>query len=190
MSRLGSESLLRILNFKRKLIAGLATALAVLLLVAALSYFSLAQTAEDGQWVTHTHMVLEKLDDIQTSLLDAETGERGYLIAAEDWYLSPFQKGRDQANEEVKEVRELTADNLNERRSLDRLEPLITAKLANMEDTIRTRNQKGWAARAAAVREGSGKELMDHIREVIAVMKAGEDRLLRSEEHTSELQSP
>ena len=178
MSRLGSESLRRILNFKRKLIAGLATALAVLLLVAALSYFSLAQTAEDGQWVTHTHMVLEKLDDIQTSLLDAETGERGYLIAAEDWYLSPFQKGRDQANEEVKEVRELTADNLNERRSLDRLEPLITAKLANMEDTIRTRNQKGWAARAAAVREGSGKELMDHIREVIAVMKAGEDRLL------------
>jgi signal transduction histidine kinase len=167
-----------LLNFKRKLIAGLATALAVLLLVAALSYLSLAQTGEDGQWVTHTHMVLEKLDDIQTSVLDAETAERGYLIAGEDWYLSPFGAGRDRANQEVKEVRELTTDNLNERSTLDRLEPLITAKLANMEGNIRSRKEKGWATRAAPLREGSGKELMDQIRQVIAVMKKAEDRLL------------
>ena len=178
MIRLGSESFRHILNFKRKLISGLATALGVLLLVAGLSYLSLAQTEEDGQWVTHTHMVLEKLDDIQTSVLDAETAERGYLIAAEDWYLSPFETGRDHANEEVAQIRELTADNLNERRALDRLEPLITAKLANMEGNLRSRNEKGWATRAAPVREGSGKELMDQIRQAIAVMKQAEDRLL------------
>jgi signal transduction histidine kinase len=176
--RVGSESLRFALNFKRKVTAGLATALAVLLLVAALSYLSLAQTGEDGEWVTHTHLVLEKLDDIQTSLLDAETGERGYLIAAEDWYLSPFQRGRDAAMEEVKEVRALTADNPNERTALGSLEPLITAKLANLEEAMRSRKQKGWVTRAAAVREASGKELMDQIRLAIAVMKTEEDRLL------------
>jgi signal transduction histidine kinase len=164
------------MTFKYKLIAGLATASGILILVALLSYLSLARNVEDRLRVTHTHVVLEKLGDIQTSVSDAETSQRGYIITGEDSYLGPFEKGRGDANEEVKEVRELTVDNPNQERSLDRLEHLITAKFVEMEDRIGIRKRQGLAAGVAAVREASG--IMDQLRLVIVSMKAEEDRLL------------
>jgi signal transduction histidine kinase len=164
------------MTFKYKLIAGLAAASGILILVALLSYLSLARNVEDRLRVTHTHVVLEKLGDIQTSVSDAETSQRGYIITGEDSYLGPFEKCRGDANEEVKEVRELTVDNPSQERSLDRLEPLITAKFVEMEDRIGTRKRQGFAAGVAAVREGSG--IMDQLRLVIVSMKAKEDRLL------------
>ena len=166
------------MTFKRKLSAGLAAAFSVLIVVAILSYLSLAHNVEDRRWVTHTRVVLEKLDDLQTTLLDAEAGQRGYISAGEESYLVPFQIGHARAGHEVKELRELTADNADHLRALDRLEPLIDAKFAAMDATVVTRKRSGLAAGAEALRQGSGKQLMDQIKVVLSDMRQEEDRLL------------
>lgn len=166
------------MTFKHKLIAGLATSLAILLLVAALSYLGSARNVEDMQWVAHTHVVIEKLDDLQTGMIDAETGERGYIIAGDESYLRPFQKGRDSAKEGLKEVRELTIDNPKQQADLALLEPLIEEGLTKMEAVIAIRRRAGFSAGAAATQKGFGKELVDQNRVVIADMKREEDRLL------------
>jgi hypothetical protein len=46
------------------------------LLVVILSYVSLARNMEDREWVTHTYLVLEKLDEVHASAIDAETATR------------------------------------------------------------------------------------------------------------------
>jgi signal transduction histidine kinase len=166
------------MTFKGKLIAGLATAAAVLFLVAVFSYQSLAQNAEDRRWVAHTYIVIEKLDDFQASLIDTETSQRGYIISGDEEYLRSFQKNRDAGNEQIRAVRQLTADNPNQQRALDRLEPLIQARVGLMESTVATSGRAGVIAGAEAVRAGSGKELMEQIREAITNMKAREESLL------------
>jgi signal transduction histidine kinase len=168
----------RIMTFKSKLIAGLAAASAVLLLVAILSYQSLVRNAADRRWVTHTYQVLQKLDDLQIGMADAETGQRGYILTGENSYLDPYENALGQILQNVRAVRELTADNPNQQRSLDRLQPLIAAKLAELQDRINVRRQQGLAAGVDAVREGSGKQYMDEIRVAIAAMKQEEERLL------------
>jgi len=172
------------MTFKSKTFAGFGTALAILIFVGVLSFLSMVQSIEDRQWVTHTHVVLEKLDGLLSDLLDAETGQRGYIITGEESYLQPYKDGFAHVHEDLRALRELTADNPNQQRALDRLEPLIALKLAELQDRVGTRKQKGLAAATAAVREGSGKQHMDHIRAVIAEMKQEEDRLLirRSQE--------
>jgi signal transduction histidine kinase len=172
------------MTFKAKLGAGVAAAAAVLLLVAVLSYLSLARNVADRRWVTHTQLVLQTVDDVLISLIDAETGQRGYIITGDASYLEPYETSLGQMHENIKKVRELTADNPNQQRSLERLQPLIATRLVELQDRIQLRRRKGLEAGIAAVSEGSGKRTMDQIRTAIAGTKAEENRLLvqRSEE--------
>lgn len=166
------------MTFKGKLVAGLTTAFGVLLLVTAISYASLLRNTADRRWVTHTHQVLEKLNDVLTNMVDAETGCRGYVLTGDDSYLEPYARALSQIHQNVAELRELTADNPRQQRSLDRLEPSISAKFAWIQNILEIRKQQNLAAGVAAVREGSGKRYMDQIRTAISIMKAEEDRLL------------
>ncbi len=166
------------MTFRTKLVAGLATAFAILLLVASFSYRSFVRNTEDRRWVTHTHLVLENLDTLQIQLIDAETGQRGYIITGKEPYLGPYHDALGGISRSLQKLRELTADNAVQQRTLDRLTPLISAKLAVMQERIDVRKNEGLAAAAKAVEEGSGKQLMDQIRVEVAAMKQEEDGLL------------
>ena len=77
------------MTFKARIIAGFEAALTLLICVGVLSYWSIVQNASERQWVNHTHSVLEKLDALFANLIDAETGERGYLLTGDESYLAP-----------------------------------------------------------------------------------------------------
>jgi hypothetical protein len=61
---------------------------------------------------------------------------------------------------------------------MDRLEPLIAAKIAELAATIQLRRQQNSAGALAIVRGGSGKRLLDEIPSVVAGMKSEGQRLL------------
>jgi len=166
------------MTFKGKLTTGLAAATGILLVVAVMSYSSLLRNAEDRQWVVHTYQVMGKLDEVLIGMTDAETGERGYILTGEDSYLLPYSHGLSEVQRSVEEVRKLTADNANQQRALDLLEPIIAARLGELRERIELRRQQGLTAGITAVREGTGKEYMDKIRATVASMKGEEERLL------------
>jgi signal transduction histidine kinase len=167
------------MTFKFKIVAGFGAGLAILILVGVLSYESLIRTAEDRVWVTHTHLALEKVDAVLADLLDAETGQRGYILTGDPSYLVPYTDSLSRINRDVKELRELTADNPVQQHSLDRLEKLIAARLAGLQDRIELRTREGLAAGAKEVQQGRGKKDMDQIRTVISEMGMEETRLLK-----------
>jgi signal transduction histidine kinase len=166
------------MTFKSKLIAGLAAASSVLLLVAIISYRSLVHNVADRRGVTHTYQVLEKLDDVQIYMTDAETEQRGYVLTGEDSFLASYERALGQLLQNLKAVRALTGDNPSQQRSLDRLEPLIAAKLDELQDRIQVRNGQGLAAGVEAVRAGPGRRSTDQIRADISAMKQEENSLL------------
>lgn len=166
------------MTFKTRIIAGFGAALALLICVGILSYWSVVQNANERQWVNHTHLVLEKLDALSANLIDAETGERGYLLTGEESYLAPYNGAASRVHENSKDLRELTADNPLQQRALDRLEPVIESRMALLHDAIETRKHRGLAAGADFVAEGSGKREMDEARVEIAAMRQEENDLL------------
>lgn len=166
------------MTFKTRLIAGFGVALALLICVGALSYWSVVQNANERQWMNHTHLVLEKLDSLSTNLIDAETGERGYLLTGEESYLAPYNGAAGRVHENSRDLRELTADNPIQQRALDRLGAVIESRLALLQHGIEIRRQGGLAAGADFTAGGSGKRLMDEARMEIAAMRLEEDHLL------------
>ncbi|HSZ19055.1 MAG TPA: CHASE3 domain-containing protein, partial [Candidatus Acidoferrum sp.] len=172
------------MTFKSKVIAGFGTALAILILIGMLSYRSMLQNDEDRQWVTHTHRVLEQVDAVETDLLNAETGERGFILTGEPSFLDPYNNALAHVNQDVAELRRLTTDNSARQQTMDRVEPLIAERLQMLGDRIEVRKEEGLVPGAEIVRQGPGKQHMDKIRAQLAGMRQEENRLLvlRTEE--------
>jgi signal transduction histidine kinase len=166
------------LTFQSKLISGVLAAAALLLFAAGLSYRSLVRNADDRQWVVHTYQVIGQLDALLQGMTDAETGQRGFILTGKDSYLEPYWHGLAEVRERSAEVRRLTADNANQQRSLDLLEPVIAAKFSELRERIEVRRERGLTAGVTAVREGTGKRYMDTIRTAVQNMKGEEERLL------------
>jgi signal transduction histidine kinase len=158
---------------------GLVLALVLLFINSLVSYRNIRRLIENQRWVTHTHEVLTELERTLSTLKDAETGQRGYLLTGNENYLRPYQRAIAQISTSIDSLTKLTADNPNYEQPLYILQQRITAKLAELEQTIKLRREQGFDAAVRVVRTNSGKQVMDNIRQQIAEMKALEYSLLQ-----------
>ncbi len=76
----------------QKITLGIATTLAIVLAIGALSFWSTLQYLETSAAVTHTHEVLEDLEALISLLKDVETGQRGYLLTGKSDSLRPYRE--------------------------------------------------------------------------------------------------
>jgi CHASE3 domain sensor protein len=153
-------------------------ALAILVFIGVLSYRSVLRSREDVWWVTHTHQVLEQIARVTAAMTDAETGQRGFVVTGDESYLQPYNDAFARVRKDESDLRELTSDNPIQQRNLDRLEPLITAKFAELQVPIELRRRNGFDAARQAISKGTGKLAMDQIRTLLGSMTEEENRLL------------
>lgn len=130
------------------------------------------------EWVDHTHEVISTVEQLQSSLSDAETGQRGYLLTADKQYLLPYEEGARQSRVLVDRVEALTADNPLQQDKVRVLRAMTDSRLARMALTLQRADQDGLEQALAMVREGVGERLMTNIRRLIASMRVEEDVLL------------
>src|SRR5216684_6709140 len=163
----------------RLVFGGFAIATAILVFVGWQSYQNTARFAEASEWRKHTYEVLWNLDETVAQLVDAETGQRGYLLTGEESYLEPYRAAIKNIDQTIRDLKSLTSDNPNQQKRIQILEPLVEKKLAELQRTIGLRKSEGFAAANRAVLKGSGKQWMDQIRVIIAEMANEEKDLLR-----------
>ena len=143
------------------------------------SYRNAARYAEAAEWREHTYQVLRTLDDTVARLVDAETGQRGYLLTGDEAYIEPYRAAIKNIDQTISHLKNLTSDNPDQQKHIHILEPLVEAKLAEFQRTINVRKNEGSAAANIVVLQGSGKQTMDQIRVVVAEMTNEENDLLR-----------
>src|SRR5450759_4805256 len=94
-----------------KIGAGYALALMILVILGVVSYRNTTGLIAAAQMKTHTYQVLENLKGVLSTLKDAETGQRGYIISGEERYLEPYRAGTSAVSLTIQNLRGLTADN-------------------------------------------------------------------------------
>jgi CheY-like chemotaxis protein/signal transduction histidine kinase/CHASE3 domain sensor protein len=161
-----------------KTLIGFLLAVIAVAIIALLSYQSLQATTATAADLTHTVEVLGRLESLLSTLIDAETGQRGFLLTGEESYLTPYTDAKDALPDEFRTMRALLVKRPEQRRRLDAFESLANLKMAELEATVSARRAGKIEAAMAMVRTDRGKIYMDRIRAAAAEMETAERQLL------------
>lgn len=143
------------------------------------SYRNMTRAAEAMALQKHTYEVSKTLDEMMVRLVDAETGQRGYLLTGDETYLAPYRAAIKNIDQATSHLKDLTSDNPNQQKRIQAMEPIIKKKLAELERTIDLRREKSSIVANQVVLAGSGKGWMDEIRALASEMANAESELLR-----------
>ena len=161
-----------------KTLIGFLLAVVAVAIIALLSYQSLQMTTVTAANLTQSIEVLGRLQGLLSTLKDAETGQRGFLLTGEESYLAPYTDAKDALPDELKAMRALFANRSEQRRRLDGLESLANLKMAELESTIAARRAGRPEAALAIVHTDRGKIYMDRIRAAVSDMESAERQLI------------
>ncbi|MFL5616043.1 MAG: CHASE3 domain-containing protein [Gemmatimonadaceae bacterium] len=127
--------------------------------------------------VDHTNSVLRNLDEVLAAMVDAETGQRGYIITGDSSYLGPYHDGRVAADSHLVALHSLVDNDDQQRARLDSLRQLARRKVHELDQSVALRAVDA-AAALTHVRSGVGKALMDSVRTLADSMSESERRRL------------
>ncbi len=120
-----------------KALAAFAAAFAAILAIGALSYRSLVSRSDAADAMNHTKQVEQQIYRVEGDVVDAETGQRGFLLTNREAYLAPFDQARNALPGDLLVLRQLTLDNAEHQLAITTLTPIIQAKLDELAETIR-----------------------------------------------------
>src|SRR5262245_40323645 len=73
--------------------------------------YSMVALSGANRWVRHTDEVRFKIAQLKSTLLDAETGLRGYLLTGSTPFLAPYDSARSSWHRQLEELSAVTGDN-------------------------------------------------------------------------------
>ncbi|WP_210035982.1 methyl-accepting chemotaxis protein [Methylobacterium sp. PvR107] len=102
-----------------KLSVAFGTLTAVTIGISAVGYSRLSSIEHTNGLTEHTYKVLTELEGLTMSMVNQETGLRGYLLSGDPKFLEPFRAGQKAYTAVIASARSLTADNAEQQGRLD-----------------------------------------------------------------------
>jgi len=176
------------LKIGTRLYIGFGAVVAILVLLVTTSYMNFSRLHAASDWNIHTYEVLGEVDAAMMSLVNMETGARGFALTGKDASLEPYHTGKDDFRKHVEEARKLTSDNPRQQERLQRLADEEQKWIDSaVEPTIKLRRAGGdadMAAVVAAEQAFKGKQSMDAMRKLVADIRAEESGLMNERAKT------
>jgi signal transduction histidine kinase len=106
------------------------------------------------------------LRDVQLEILEAETGQRGYLLTGRRSYLEPYEKALSAIDASFAQIEGYYGADSEPKKLLERMRSEAQSKLSEMAQTIALQNSGEPAAALELVMGNAGKVHMDMIRDI------------------------
>ena len=142
-------------------VANLMSVCLVAILLESMTYRVTMASQEYVRLVAHTEEVLTELSLTLSSLTNAETGQRGFLLTGQDRYLEPYQQAETKIPRHLERLKTLTQDNPLQKSRLQDLEAGAEEKLAQLSDSIVAFQKHGPDAARRIVESDRGKTIME-----------------------------
>ncbi|MCC5620068.1 GAF domain-containing protein [Nostoc sp. CHAB 5715] len=158
-------------QFFKKIAAGFGLASAILVLIGVVSYQNTRVSTNNRSIVKNIYQKINSLEKLQYQIKDAETGQSSYIFTGKQIYLKPYQAALGNVEQEIANLKSLTANQPNQQKQIATLEFLITAKFTELKQTIDLRQNKGLEAALQVLVRNDRQNLMDDIRKAINEME-------------------
>jgi signal transduction histidine kinase len=147
---------------------------AVFLVFAEVSYSRATDAVRSAVQVSESRVVLQR---VMRLLSDAETGQRGYLIAGREEFLEPYYAAAAEMPLTLQRAQALMAgQGPQEAAAMHELQRLIAQRLSEMDTTLRLRQDGDPRNAETMVGAGIGKEQMDAVRALVETQLARSDQ--------------
>jgi CheY-like chemotaxis protein/CHASE3 domain sensor protein len=161
-----------------KTAAGFVLATLALFLISFLSYRSLEGRTESARRMSQTLEVSQQLSALLSTLKDAETAERGFLLTNVESFLEPYNAALTALPGEIAATRRAIESNPLQSERLASIERLTAQKMAEISDSIELKRAGRSGAGLDLRRAQHGRQLMDQIRGLTADMSETERKQL------------
>jgi signal transduction histidine kinase len=120
------------------------------------------------------------LNDVLLAMVNAETGQRGYLLTGNAVYLAPYSSALPRISNDFAQFKHMS-ESQQDTVAINRLHATATAKLAELQSTLSAMNSGGFSSAVAIVQTNNGLMLMDSIRSQVAAIEQRQGNTLHLE---------
>jgi methyl-accepting chemotaxis protein len=173
-------------TFGRKLALGFLVAVVTVFVIGVSGHRATSDLIENDKQVEHTYEVKHVLSAVLSSLKDVETGQRGFLLTADEAFLEPYKHGIGEVERNFIELKRLTADNPLQQQRLAALRPVLDERLALMAKTLVDRRAESIDVLVKSGVLNHGKQQMDQIRRLVAELDENESTLLKQRQERAQ----
>jgi len=162
----------------RKTLIGFMAALLAIVAMSVVSYLALQARS------TGVHQMVQALDMVQaleatiSTLTDAETGHRGYLLRGDESYLDPYTAALVELPSNLADIRRLAADTPAQLQRLEAVERLAAERMARLKEGVELKRAGQAEAALELVRSDRGKVMTDRLRALVSEMQVAEHATL------------
>jgi len=167
---------------------GYGTAFFLLLLSYVLTLYANSELLKQARLVDDSNKIILQIEGLISSLKDAETGMRGYLLMKDESFLEPYQQSKQGTDSSFKALWNETIDDPDRRARLNTLGGLIRKKYELMDSSLANYRRHNFQITDPITLRGYfDKEVMERIRSAVKQVHSREETRLneRSAEMTA-----
>ena len=169
------------------LLIAIALPLVTLLVIGTKTYENIISFQQQTKFIEETHKVILSLQNLLTLIINAETGQRGFIITGNETYLEPYTYSLNNLNSTIVRLEKLIDDEHSDLLQNAKLNiyPLLRGKISQMEKSLDTMRTHGFNASAEMIASDEGRILMDQIRNNISLIINEEEKILQNKTNQS-----
>jgi methyl-accepting chemotaxis protein len=160
-------------TLKKRLTLTFAAILAIAGLLISLALVNTGKLRETMAWNGHTYEVLQQSEKMLLSMVNIETGLRGFVASGDEKFLEPFKLGQQEFAASFDKAKALTSDNAAQQGRLDKL-MVSHQQFMAVANTLAAQRREATAGKLALddllreFRAGKDKAAMDAFRSGVA----------------------
>ncbi len=159
----------------RNLQIGFGLSLLLLVISSIVSYVSITNLLTSSDMVDHSSQVIQSLETVISTMKDAETGQRGFLLTGREEFLEPYNGAYDKALLNTNKAADLTVDNARQQENVKVIKDIMLKRMTVLEQLI-NKKRSGQVVTVDDLRQG--KSSMDALRAAVANMEHDENAML------------
>lgn len=164
----------------RRMTSGLVLSVLAAVSLVGINEASFRESAQALAEIEEAQQMKGALNQLLQSVLDAETGQRGYLLTGEPRYREPYDRAIVEVNRHLATLRQLYASRPTERERLTVLAGHVARKLGELDLTVRLRQSEQEDSWKFVTGTDVGREEMENIRVQTSTLVTMSNRTLEA----------
>ncbi len=166
---------------------GLSLPMAALIAMTWLVHQAGGQFNNSFNWVLQNYKVLDRFEQTQAHIVDAEANQRGFLLTGKPEYVEPYQDAMAAIRDDIAQLKKMTVNDPGQQANIAGLERLVDTEL--VFDTATAFSSGQFRTNASAITlTARGKQKIEDLRRVLFQAREAQERVLSKHQQEAESQ--